>query len=59
VSELRARPLFWILLLFAAGFARYFFLARRDGDDELAIAAAVAFLLVCVVAISELFGWVW
>jgi hypothetical protein len=51
--------LFWILLLFAAGFARYFFLARRDGDDELAIAAAVAFLLVCVVAVSELFGWVW
>jgi hypothetical protein len=50
VSELRAGPLFWVLLLFAAGFARYFFVARRDGDDELAIAAAVAFLLVCVVA---------
>jgi hypothetical protein len=59
VSELRAGPLFWILLIFAAGFARYFFLAWRDGDDELAIAAAVAFLLVCVVAVSELFGWVW
>ena len=59
MSELRAGPLFWIFLLFAAGFARYFYLARRDGDDELAIAAAVAFLLVCVVAVAELFGWVW
>jgi hypothetical protein len=51
--------LFWVLLLFAAGFARYFFLAMRDGDDELAIAAFVAFLLVCVVAVAELFGLVW
>jgi hypothetical protein len=56
VSELRAGPLFWIRLLFAAGFARYFYLGRRDGDDELAIAAAAAFLLVCVVAVAELFG---
>ena len=59
MSQLRAGPLFWVLLLFAAGFARYFFLAMRDGDDELAIAAFVAFLLVCVVAVAELFGLVW
>jgi hypothetical protein len=59
VSGMRAGLLFWVLLIFAAGFARYFFLARGSGDDELAIAAAAAFLLVCAVAVAELFGWVW
>ncbi|HEU4848625.1 MAG TPA: hypothetical protein VFT03_10540 [Rubrobacteraceae bacterium] len=59
MSQLRTGPLFWILLVFAAGFARYFFLAMRDGDDELAIAAFVAYLLVCVVTVAELFGLVW
>jgi hypothetical protein len=56
---MRAGLLFWVLLIFAAGFARYFFLARESGDNELAVAAAVAFLLVCAVAVAELFGWVW
>ena len=56
---LRAGWLFWVLLIFAVGFARYFFLAYRDGDGELAVAAAVAFLLVCALAAAELFGWLW
>jgi hypothetical protein len=56
---LRMGPLFWILLLFALGFARYFFLAHRDGDRELAAAAAVAFVLMCALAAAELFGWLW
>ena len=56
---LRTWWLFWILLVFAAGFARYFFLAHRDGDGELAVAAAVAFLPVCALAAAELFGWLW
>ena len=50
--------LFWIFLLFAAGFARYFFLARRD-DEKLALASAVAFLLMCALAVAEAFGWLW
>lgn len=56
---MRTGWLFWVLLLFALGFARYFFLARRDGDEELAVAAAVAFLLMCALAAAELFGWLW
>jgi len=52
-------PLFWTLLFFAAGFARYFVLAVRDGDGQLAAAAAAAFVLVCTVAAAELFGWLW
>jgi hypothetical protein len=51
--------LFWILLVFAAGFARYVVLAYRDGDNELALAAAVAFALMCGLAAAELFGWLW
>jgi hypothetical protein len=51
--------LFWIFLLFAAGFARYFFLARRDDDEKLALASAVAFLLMCALAVAETFGWLW
>ena len=59
VGGLRMGPLFWILLFFAAGFARYFVLAVRDGDGQLAAAAAAAFVLVCTVAAAELFGWLW
>jgi hypothetical protein len=51
--------LFWIFLLFAAGFARYFFLARRDDDEKLALASAVAFLSMCALAVAEAFGWLW
>lgn len=56
---MRMGLLFWILLIFAAGFARYFILAVRDGDRELAAAAAAAFVLVGAVAAAELFGWLW
>ena len=58
VGGLRMGPLFWILLFFAAGFARYFVLAMRDVDGQLA-AAAAAFVPVCTVAAAELFGWLW
>src|SRR3712207_911390 len=56
---MRAGPLFWILLIFAFGFARYVYLAQRDGDDTLVLASAVAFLLMCALAAAELFGWLW
>jgi predicted Na+-dependent transporter len=59
VSAIRAGLLFWIFLLFAAGFARYVFLARRDDDEKLALASAVAFLLMCALAVAEAFGWLW
>lgn len=59
MSALRLGPLFWILLVFAAGFARYVVLARRGGDEELALAAAVAFLLMFALAAAEAFGWLW
>jgi hypothetical protein len=55
----RMGPLFWILLIFAAGFARYFVLAVRDGDGQLAVAAATAFVLVSTLAAAELLGWLW
>jgi hypothetical protein len=38
------------------GFARYFVLATRIGDVRLAVAAAIAFLLVCAAALMELLG---
>jgi hypothetical protein len=56
---MRVGPLFWILLIFAVGFVRFVYLARRDGDDTLVLAAAVAFLLMCALAAAELFGWLW
>jgi hypothetical protein len=59
LSELRMSFLFWVLVLFAIGFARYFFLARGSGDTQLAFAAAAAFFLTVLVAILELFGVVW
>jgi hypothetical protein len=49
--------LFWLFVLFAAGFARYFVLALLDDDRQLAIAAAVAFLLACAAAVMEAVGW--
>jgi hypothetical protein len=58
-KTLRAGLLFWVLLLFAVGFARYFVLAQRDGDGGLAAAAAVAFLMMCALAAAEAFGWLW
>ena len=36
---LRMGWLFWLFVLFAAGFARYFVLALLDDDRQLAIAA--------------------
>lgn len=56
---MRAGLLFWVSLLFAVGFARYFFLAQREGDGGLAMAAAVAFVLMCAIAAAEAFGWLW
>jgi hypothetical protein len=56
VSGVRAGLVFWVLVIFAAGFARYFFLARRSGDLQLAVAAAIAFFLVCAAALMELLG---
>ena len=54
---LRMGWLFWLFVLFAAGFARYFVLALLDDDRQLAIAAAVAFLLACAAAVMEAVGW--
>jgi hypothetical protein len=48
--------LFWFLMACAAGFARYFFLARKNGDRSLASAAACGFVLVCAAALMELLG---
>ena len=56
MSELRAGLLFWFLVICAVGFARYFFLATRSGDVRLAVAAAIAFFLVCAAALMELVG---
>jgi len=49
--------LFFLFVLFAAGFARYFVLALLDDDRQLAIAAAVAFLLACAAAVMDALGW--
>jgi hypothetical protein len=59
MSELRMSFLFWVLVVCAIGFARYFVLARGSGDTLLAFAAATAFFLAVLVAILELFGVVW
>ena len=56
---MRASWLFWILVICAAGFARYFFLARADSDRQLTVVAAIAFILVVIVALLELLGVVW
>ena len=59
MSGMRAGLLFWFLVIVSVGFARYFVLAVRDGDGQLAVAAATAFVLVCTMAAAELFGWLW
>ncbi len=57
MSALKLGWLFWVLVLFAAAFARYIILAHRDGDGGLALAAAAAFVLMCALAVAEAFGW--
>lgn len=59
MNALRLGPLFWLLLIFAAAFARYVVLAILDDDRQLAVAAAVAFALMCALAAAEAFGWLW
>ncbi len=49
--------LFLLDLIMAAGFARYFVLAVKEDDLPFAIAAAVAFVVMCVVATAVFFGW--
>jgi hypothetical protein len=46
-------------LIIAAGFARYFVLAVNEDDRPFAVAAAVAFVVMCVLAAAEFFGWWW
>jgi len=59
VSCLRTGLLFWVFSIIAAGFARYFVLAVNEDDCPFAVAAAVAFVMTCVVAAAAFFGWVW
>jgi hypothetical protein len=59
VSATRAGLLFWVCLIIAAGFARYFVLAVKEYDRPFAVAAAVAFVLTCAVAAAAFFGWAW
>jgi hypothetical protein len=56
VSRAWTGLLFWFLVICAVGFARYFVLATRSGDVQLAVAAAIAFFLVCASALMELLG---
>jgi hypothetical protein len=56
VSGARAGLVFWFLVICAVGFARYFFLARKSGDLQLALAVAVAFFLVAAAALMVLLG---
>ena len=56
MGGLRMGLLFWFLVACAAGFARYFFLARENGDGPLASAAAGGFVLACAAVLMELLG---
>lgn len=56
MSGVRAGLLFWFLVFVSVGFARYFFLARKSGNLQLALAAAVAFFLVAAAALMVLVG---
>jgi hypothetical protein len=56
LGGLRMGLLSWFLVACAAGFARYFFLARANGDEPLATAAAGGFVLACAAALMELLG---
>ncbi len=58
MSATRAGLLFWVCLIIAAGFARYFVLAVDESDLPFAVAAAAAFVMMCVVAAAAFFGWV-
>ncbi len=51
--------LFWVFSVLAAGFAGHFVFAVNAEDRPFAIAAAVAFVMACVVAAAAFFGWVW
>ena len=54
MGGLRMGWLFWFLVVCAGGFARYYFLARRDGDGPLASPAVAGLVLMCVAAVKEL-----
>jgi hypothetical protein len=56
VSGLKTGWMFWLFVLFAAGFARYVVLALLDDDRPLAAAAAAAFVLMCAAAVMEALG---
>ena len=56
MGGLRIGLLFWFLVACAAGVARYFFLARANGDEPLATAAVGGFVLACAAALMELLG---
>ncbi len=59
MSELRLGFVFWLMVLFALAFARYVVLAVRDGDGQLAVYAAIALALMCLLAALEAFGTLW
>ncbi len=59
MSGLRTGLLFWIFSILAAGFAGNFVFAVKAEDRPFAIAAAVAFVMACVVAAAAFFWWVW
>ena len=59
MSGLRTGLLFWIFSILAAGFAGHFVFAVNAEDRPFAIAAAVAFVMACVVAAAAFFGGVW
>ena len=57
MSATRAGLLFWVFSILAAGFAGHFVFAVNAEDRRFAIAAAVAFVMACVVAAAAFFGW--
>ncbi len=57
MSVLRAGPLFWFLLVCARASGWFFVLAVDNKDRSLAWSAAIAFVLLCVAAASELLFW--
>ncbi len=58
MSRFLAVLLFLLNLLMAVAFARYFVLSVKEDDRPFAIAAAVAFVVMCGVATAVFFGWV-
>ena len=57
MSVLGADPLFWFLLLCALTSGLFFVLALDNEDRPLAWSAGVAFVLICLAAVSELLLW--